>query len=612
MNNLDIKYNFKDGAKWDLPVYLNRQNPIPLDGTSIYNSYAEAEAYAKGNPKAYPGQIISVVTDTEVKVYKINNGKLEELGKGSLVTDQNPKELATTDNVGQIIYLTKDVKVTEGSSEVTYSAGPYIVSGNGTVSKIGTTSASGDIAADVATLQGTVSTLESTVGKKGTGSDNPSTGLVKDVEDLTKKDTELAGQITTLSGNVDKIKVKKLTPAENGFAATYEFTDAVGGTVNINIPKDQFLKGVEYVATKPEQAEGNSADIEFPALKFEWQFTNETITRAVTYISVKSLIDNYGIKQGELYLKKDNSNNFYIDFDALKTAIIGSETDEASVLGKIKAAADKAAAAKMAADTATSTATAASTAAGEAKGVADTAKATADTAASTATTAKNTADTAASTANTALETANSASTAAGNATETANAAKDAANAAKDAADANTATLAGHTTSINELTGKVDKNTSDIATNAGNIIKNADAIKKNTDAIKKNTDAIGTQAVVNPANIHIVGTPEQPVIPVGGEAKAEYFLADGAGKELTEADIKEGGIYYIYKRETIKTPDSSKPDGFDTRITISIVRQATSGAEGDITYPSITTPSTGLYQYIDNHIKNFDLSWQILD
>ena len=70
--------------------------------------------------------------------------------------------LATTDNIGQIIYLT--TQVIDG--EVTYSPGPYIVSGNGTVSKIGTTSASGDIAADVAALQGKVSTLESTVGNQ--------------------------------------------------------------------------------------------------------------------------------------------------------------------------------------------------------------------------------------------------------------------------------------------------------------------------------------------------------------------------------------------------------------------------------------------------------------
>lgn len=162
MNNLDIKYNFKDGAKWDLPVYLNRQNPIPLDGTSVYKTLEEAQTYATSDPKAYPGQIISVVTESEVKVYKINNGQLEELGKGSLVTNQNPKLLATADNIGQIIYLT--AQVIDG--EDTYSPGPYIVSGDGTVSKIGTTTVSGDIAGVVATLQGTVSTLEGTVGKK--------------------------------------------------------------------------------------------------------------------------------------------------------------------------------------------------------------------------------------------------------------------------------------------------------------------------------------------------------------------------------------------------------------------------------------------------------------
>ena len=588
MNNLDIKYNFKDGAKWDLPVYLNRQNPIPLDGTSVYNSYAEAEAYARENAKAYPGQIISVVTNTEVKVYKINNGQLEELGKGSLVTDQNPKELATTDNVGQIIYLTKDVKVTEGSGEVTYSAGPYIVSGNGTVSKIGTTSASGDIAADVAALQGKVSTLESTVGKKGSGSDNPSTGLVKDVEDLTKKDTELTGKINTLTEKVNNIKVEKLTTADNGFAATYQFTNAAGDPVKINIPKDQFLKGVTYVADKPEQAEGNSASITFPALRFEWQFADETITQPVTYVSVKSLIDNYGIKEGEKYLKKDESNNFYIDFDALEKAlkadIIGSEDATDSVLGKIKAATDKATiaestanAAKSAADTATSTATAASTVAGEAKTAAETATSTANTAKTTAEQAKATAETAAS---------------------TATAAKTTADAAKAAADANTKTLEGHTASISDLAGKVQTNTDNIATNAGNITKNTDAIAANTTAIKKNTDAIGTQAVVTPATI------AESFADLPTADNTVYYLADGAGKPVTINDIKNDGVYYIYKKVYNRDPNDEQ------NVTTSIVRQAVAGQ--DFTYPSITTPSTGLYQYIDNHIKNFDLSWQILD
>ena len=588
MNNLDIKYNFKDGAKWDLPVYLNRQNPIPLDGTSIYNSYAEAEAYARENAKAYPGQIISVVTDTEVKVYKINNGKLEELGKGSLVTDQNPKLLAKADNIGQIIYLTTQVQ----DGEDTYSPGPYIVSGAGTVSKIGTTSPSGDIAKDVATLKDKVGTLESTVGKKGSGSDNPSTGLVKDVEDLKSEDTKLAGQINTLSGKVDKIKVEKLNTAESeSFAATYKFTDAAGNTVNINIPKDQFLKGVTYVADKPEPAEGNSAGTTFPALRFEWQLSEQ----AVTYVSVKSLVDNYGIATDENYLKKDTSNNFYIDFVALKTAIIGSETnpDANSVLGKIKAATDKAAAAESTAN--------------DAKSAADTATTTATTALETANTAKTTAESAVSTANNANTTAEQANTKAvtaqkdaTDAKSIANTAKTTADEAKAAADANTKTLEGHTASITDLAGKVTTNTSNIATNAGNITKNAGAIAANTTAINKNTAAIGTQAVVTPATISEQFTGLVP------DTNNTYFLADGAGKPVTANDIKEGGIYYIYK----KTYNSNPHD--EQNVTISIVRQAEAGEGKDFTYPVIRSEATGLYQYIDNHIKNFDLSWQILD
>ena len=38
----------------------------------------------------------------------------------------------------------------------------------------------------------------------------------------------------------------------------------------------------------------------------------------------------------------------------------------------------------------------------------------------------------------------------------------------------------------------------------------------------------------------------------------------------------------------------------------------SGGGKDFTYPTTSSEATGLYKYIDNHIKNFDLSWQILD
>ena len=44
---------------------------------------------------------------------------------------------------------------------------------------------------------------------------------------------------------------------------------------------------------------------------------------------------------------------------------------------------------------------------------------------------------------------------------------------------------------------------------------------------------------------------------------------------------------------------------ENKVTISLARQAEEGK--DFTYPTTSRESTGLYQYIDNHIKNFDLS-----
>lgn len=62
-------------ASWDLPVYLNRLNPVPLDKTTIFSSLAEAENYAKDETQmAYAGQVIAVVdvTKDSVITYKIN------------------------------------------------------------------------------------------------------------------------------------------------------------------------------------------------------------------------------------------------------------------------------------------------------------------------------------------------------------------------------------------------------------------------------------------------------------------------------------------------------------------------------------------------------------
>lgn len=61
---------------------FDRANGQPLDNTSVWYNEADARAYAK-TPKAYVGQIISVVTNTNTTMYQIMNtqGDLKEIGK---------------------------------------------------------------------------------------------------------------------------------------------------------------------------------------------------------------------------------------------------------------------------------------------------------------------------------------------------------------------------------------------------------------------------------------------------------------------------------------------------------------------------------------------------
>jgi hypothetical protein len=59
-----------------------RKSAVPLDYYSLFNTKAEAEAYAASNPVSYVGQVISYIHEGEVKVCVIANaaGLLKEVG----------------------------------------------------------------------------------------------------------------------------------------------------------------------------------------------------------------------------------------------------------------------------------------------------------------------------------------------------------------------------------------------------------------------------------------------------------------------------------------------------------------------------------------------------
>lgn len=156
-----------------LPKSYQRVRQIPLDPTDIFASYEDASDYALGNSEqfgdiAFVGQILSVVNISAgtVTAYKVGvGGTLEELG-GAQSTSIEAYDYtaacasATSQNIGQIVNVLNEE---QGESGATYSAGLYIVTGEGAVAKLGTTSASGDLAGDVENLKARMNTAEGNI-----------------------------------------------------------------------------------------------------------------------------------------------------------------------------------------------------------------------------------------------------------------------------------------------------------------------------------------------------------------------------------------------------------------------------------------------------------------
>lgn len=218
----------KDGNFMGLPMNIQRGNPIPLDDSSVYYSRTVMENYAKTGVTAYVGQIITLVDETNktCEAYMISNEA-------------------------------------------------------GTLVKLASTTASGDLASDVATLQGQVADLISRVGKAAEGED-AATGLYALIDEVkalanakvasvkaTDKSIIIGGSATAPTVKVsisaaednalsladDGLKVtipevivpeysmKKLDAATTGMSASYQLTkDGTGIGAVIDIPKDMMVK----------------------------------------------------------------------------------------------------------------------------------------------------------------------------------------------------------------------------------------------------------------------------------------------------------------------------------------------------------------------------------
>ncbi len=268
----------KDAAYMALPMNIKRGNPIPLDTTSVWYDKAAMEEYAKSGATAYVGQILVYVDEAK-------------------------------------------------SSSEAY----MIAAAAGTLIKLASTTASGDLASDVAALQGQVADLISKVGEEDGGSG--ATGLYKKIADAaaaaqaaqTAADGKVAsvspadhsvkvggsatepilkvaisaegGNALSLAGDGLKVTIPEIKVAEysvakkaeanSGFSATYQLTkDGSPVGVDIDIPKDMVVSS----GTVETYAEGGlPAGVEKAGTYIVLKLANSD--QSTLYIPVDSLIE---------------------------------------------------------------------------------------------------------------------------------------------------------------------------------------------------------------------------------------------------------------------------------------------------------------------------------
>ena len=258
-----------DAAYMGFPLSIKRGNPAPVDTTAVWYDKTELETYAASGATAYVGQIVTLYADNKCEAYMISNEA-------------------------------------------------------GTLIKLASTTASGDLTSDVATLQGQVADLIDKVGAKAEG-ETTATGLYKEIADVlavanskvssvaaADKSVAIGGSITaptvkvaiasgsdnalTLASDGLKVVIPEVSIPEysvikktdsGNYAAVYQLTkDNTPVGVDINIPKDMVVEsGTIETYTEGHLPTGVKTAGTYIVLKLA-NAANDTL-----YIPVDSLIE---------------------------------------------------------------------------------------------------------------------------------------------------------------------------------------------------------------------------------------------------------------------------------------------------------------------------------
>lgn len=335
-----------DAAYMGFPLSIKRGNPAPVDTTAVWYSKAELETYAKSGATAYVGQILTLVADNKCEAYMISNEA-------------------------------------------------------GTLVKLASTTASGDLASDVSTLQGQVASLIKKVGSATQG-ETAATGLYALIEAAQKQADKGVADAKTADDkavaaqtNVDALEVvvgaddtaglrKRIKTNENAIdvlngTGEGSVTKAVNDAINDFATKatengtiDTFKELVDWVASHPDivngltgdinklkailkgfgTAEGQSPEVKayidgaIKALKIEDYAKAADLTTLAGRVSVVEKLPAAGITAEDIekWNAKQDAGNFVDQsaYDTKMKALEKADSDNTTAIAAVKKTADAA------------------------------------------------------------------------------------------------------------------------------------------------------------------------------------------------------------------------------------------------------------------------------
>ena len=286
----------------NFPSTMTPTGAQPLDDRSVVKSLQDLLSSSTFGSAIYNGMMVSVVDEQKVYMLVDDTKSTQEegwvavgSGNGSIAVETYGEAvaLATSDNVGQVIYVkTKssyDVDGEEGEGEaVEYEAAPYIVIGAGSLMKLAASTASGSIEGDVAELRTKVGNLETTVGgaEKGLVKDvndlqgvvgDGEKGLVKDVEDLKNAVAEIEiPEVPVQDVTVDGVSVL----GEDGVAAiTMPDLTVYEKLQDANDVRERLIKAEADILKKVEKVDGERLMTDAEGTKLEGMETGAQVNK---------------------------------------------------------------------------------------------------------------------------------------------------------------------------------------------------------------------------------------------------------------------------------------------------------------------------------------------